>query len=172
MIDLRLPDGTGLELAAEVRSQGLVTSLVLVSGYASVRVAVQAVHGGVIDVLEKPFVPGDILATVARGVALCRNRQAELSQHQLARLRLASLSQSEREVLDLVMLGLPNKVIARTLGLGLRTVESRKAQLYQKVGAGSVAELIRIALAAGFEPGTTRQAESREAADPALIAVR
>ena len=83
VVDLRLPDGSGLELAAEVQERGLATSLVLVSGYANVRVAVQAVQGGMIDVLEKPFEPAEVLAAVRRGVDLCRQRQADMRHAEL-----------------------------------------------------------------------------------------
>jgi len=151
VIDLRLPDGTGLDLAAEVRSRGLVTSLVLMSGYASVKVAVQAVRDGMIDVLEKPFAPGDVLSTVTCGISLCQQRRADARKLGAAKERLLSLSESERSVLELVVAGLPNKVIARTLGLGLRTVESRKQQLYLKLAANSISELVQAALAGGFE---------------------
>jgi two-component system response regulator FixJ len=123
VIDLRLPDGTGLDLAAEVRSRGLVTSLILVSGYANVKVAVQAVRDGMIDVLEKPFAPGDVVSAVARGISMSQQRRADGRKSGIAKERMASLSESERAVLELVIVGLPNKVIARTLGLGLRTVE-------------------------------------------------
>lgn len=173
VIDLRLPDGTGLELAAEVRSRGLVMSLLLVSGFANVRVAVQAVQGGMIDVLEKPFSPGDVLSAVTRGVALCQERRAGTRKLAVARDRVATLSDSERDVLELVLVGLPNKVIARTLGMGLRTVESRKQQLYQKLAANSVSELVRVALAAGFEPkSNSSMAASTDVADPAAASIR
>jgi len=155
VIDLHLPDGTGLELAAEVRSRELDISLVLVTGYASVKVAVQAIRDGVIDVLEKPFAPGDVLAAVTRGISLCNQRRADGRKSGAAKERLASLSNSEREVLELVIAGLPNKVIARTLGLGLRTVESRKQRLYLKLAANSISELVQAALAGGFEAKST-----------------
>ncbi len=151
VIDLRLPDGCGLDLAAEVQARGLATSLVLVSGYANVRVAVQAVQGGMIDVLEKPFVPEELLAAVTRGVKLCRERHADLQTLSAAKSRISALSDSEQGVLRLVLAGLSNKVIAKTLGLGLRTVESRKAQLYRKLAADSISELVQIALAAGID---------------------
>jgi two-component system response regulator FixJ len=152
VIDLRLPDGTGLEAAAEVRARSLATSIVLVSGYANVRVAVQAVRGGVIEVLEKPFDPQELLSAVHWGVVLCEQRTAQSLRTQRLQQRVASLTESEREVLDLVLGGLPNKSIARNLHLGLRTVESRKHRLYQKLGAGSISELVQIAIAAGLVP--------------------
>jgi two-component system response regulator FixJ len=152
VIDLRLPDGTGLEAAAQVRARSLTTSIVLVSGYANVRVAVQAVRDGVIEVLEKPFDPAELLSAVHWGVILCEQRAAQSLKTQQLQERVASLTESEREVLDLVLRGLPNKTIARTLHLGLRTIESRKHRLYQKLGAGSISELVQIAIAAGIVP--------------------
>jgi len=152
VLDLRLPDGTGLEAAAEVRSRNLPTSIVLVSGYANVRVAVQAVRDGVIEVLEKPVDPQELLSAVHWGVTVCQQRTAQSLRAQELQRRMASLSESEREVLDLVLSGLPNKTIARNLQLGLRTVESRKHSLYQKLGASSISELVQIAIAAGVVP--------------------
>jgi two-component system response regulator FixJ len=84
---------------------------------------------------------------------------------------LASLSNSEREVLELVIAGLPNKVIARTLGLGLRTVESRKQRLYLKLAANSISELVQAALAGGFEAKSTPSTRLA-AADTAEAPVR
>ena len=150
LVDLRLPDGTGLDLAASVKSRDLSTALVLVTGFANVRVAVQAVQDGMIDVLEKPFSAVDAQAAVNRGIRICREREAKARQMHQVRGRVASLSDSERAVLDLVLGGLPNKVIARSLNMGLRTVESRKAQLYLKLGAGSISELVQIAMTAGI----------------------
>lgn len=158
VVDLRLPDGCGLELAGEVRARGLATSLILATGFASVRIAVQAVQRGMIDVLEKPILPADVMAAVLRGLALCDQRRAEARRSKLARESLTSLTASERDVLELVLAGLPNKTIARSLGLGLRTVESRKAQLYSKLQVGSMAELIQAALAGGFVPERDRSA--------------
>ena len=152
VLDLRLPDGTGLEAAAEVRARSLATSIVLVSGYANVRVAVQAVRDGVIEVLEKPFDPQELLSAVHGGVILCRQRTAQSLRTQALQQRVASLTESEREVLDSVLGGLPNKTIARNLHMGLRTVESRKHRLYQKLGATSMSELVQIAIAAGIVP--------------------
>jgi FixJ family two-component response regulator len=172
LVDLRLPDGSGLELAAEVQERGLATSLVLVSGFANVRVAVQAVQGGMIDVLEKPFEPAAVLAVVKRGVDLCRLRQADMRYASSARSRIAALSDSERGVLELVLAGHPNKVIAKTLGLGLRTVESRKTQLYRKLAADSLSELFHIAMAAGFTRNPTPPSAVESAAEPDAATVR
>ena len=172
VIDLRLPDGCGLELAAEVQARGLATSLVLVSGYANVRVAVQAVQGGMIDVLEKPFVPEELLATVTRGVKLCRQRHADLQTQSAAKSRIAALSDSERGVLKLVLAGLSNKVIAKTLGLGLRTVEARKSQLYRKLGADSLSELVQVALASGLDRNPLAPSVQKPGAERSASAVR
>lgn len=150
VIDLRLPDGTGMDAAAAVRQRNHPTSLVLVSGYANVRVAVQALRGGMLDVLEKPFAAYELREAVRRGIEVCRLRRQQNDQQREVASRLKLLTASEREVLELSMLGLPNKVIAKRLGLGLRTVESRKAALYKKLGAESISELIQFAMTAGI----------------------
>lgn len=152
VIDLRLPDGTGLDAAAAVRNRNLPTSLVLVSGYANVRVAVQALRGGMLDVLEKPFAAYELRDAVRRGIEVCCLRRRQIDQQREVQARLELLTPSERAVLELVMLGLPNKVIAKRLHLGLRTVESRKQSLYKKLHAESVSELVQIAMTAGLSP--------------------
>ncbi|MCU0880330.1 MAG: response regulator [Pirellulaceae bacterium] len=150
VIDLRLPDGTGMDAAAAVRNRNHPTSLVLVSGYANVRVAVQALRGGMLDVLEKPFAAYELRDAVRRGIEICRLRRQQNDQQRDVQSRLQLLTTSERDVLELVMLGLPNKVIAKKLNLGLRTVESRKQALYKKLSAESVSELVQFAMTAGI----------------------
>jgi two-component system, LuxR family, response regulator FixJ len=150
VIDLRLPDGTGMDAAAAVRQRNHPTSLVLVSGYANVRVAVQALRGGMLDVLEKPFAAYELRDAVRRGIEVCCLRRQQSNQQREVESRLKLLTASEREVLELIMLGLPNKVIAKRLDLGLRTVESRKQALYKKLGAESISELVQFAMTAGI----------------------
>ena len=87
-------------------------------------------------------------------------------------MRIAALSDSERGVLELVLAGRPNKVIAKSLGLGLRTVESRKTQLYRKLAADSLSELVQIALAAGFTRNSTPPPAVEPRAEPDAAAVR
>jgi two-component system response regulator FixJ len=160
VIDLRLPDGTGMDAAAAVRNRHHPTSLVLVSGYANVRVAVQALRGGMLDVLEKPFAAYELRDAVRRGIEVCRLRRQQNEQQREVASRLKLLTASEREVLELIMLGLPNKVIAKRLDLGLRTVESRKQALYRKLGAESISELVQFAMTAGIGLQVTTSEDS------------
>ena len=135
VIDLRLPDGTGLEAAAQVRARSLATSIVLVSGYANVRVAVQAVRDGVIEVLEKPFDPQELLSAVHWGVILCEQRTAQATRTRKLQERVSSLTESEREVLDLVARGFDNATISRRLVLSPKTVRNHVANVLNKIGA-------------------------------------
>jgi two-component system, LuxR family, response regulator FixJ len=131
--DIRMPEMTGLELVKRLRDEGDQTPVVVITGHGDVPLAVQAMKAGVHDFLEKPF--SDAHLVDAR-------REAEA--------RLSSLSPRERDVLAGVVEGKLNKVIAFELDISPRTVEIYRANLMSKTGAHNMAELMRIALAAGL----------------------
>lgn len=151
VIDLCLPDGDGLAIAQWMRERLLPTSVLLVSGHANVRIAVDAVQGGVIDVLEKPVSPLALLEAVRRGIALTGQRRERLRNVQEVEEQLAQLTPAERQVLDLVIQGEPNKRIAKQLQVSQRTVESRRSEIYRKLHVDSVSELVAKVIAARRE---------------------
>jgi FixJ family two-component response regulator len=147
IVDLCLPDGDGLEIAKVLRARFVPTSLVLVSGYANVRVAVDAMQGGAIDVLEKAISSETLVTAVKRGIELARQRRAQLQQLAETQSQLDQLSPGEQQVLELVLQGEPNKRIAKQLGVSQRTVEARRSEIYRKLNVDSVSELVSKVLA-------------------------
>ena len=148
--DIRMPDMTGLELIKVLRAGGHAYPVVVITGHGDVPLAVEAMKAGVIDYIEKPF-DDEALLDAIRIAFRVRNDQADASpERQAIRARLDDLSPRERDVLGGVVAGKPNKIIANDLGISPRTVEVYRANLMTKMGAGSLSELVRMALVAGY----------------------
>jgi len=141
--DVRMPEMNGLELMRRVRAMGVRLPVIVMTGHGDVSLAVEAMKVGASDFLEKPFSDEDLLAAVKAALEPQDSSDAEL------RGRLEQLSARERQVLDGLVLGQANKVIARELNISDRTVEIYRAKVMSKMGAESFAELIRLALKAG-----------------------
>jgi two-component system response regulator TtrR len=146
LLDLRLDDMSGLEVHERLLELGVHMPIIMMSGYADVPVAVKAMRSGAIDFLQKPFQNSDLLAAVRRGVL--RAQQIRRSEAGLAILeaRFAKLSVREKQVLDGVLAGKVNKVIAMELSLSSKTVEYHRARMMEKLGVDSVAELVKLVL--------------------------
>ncbi len=144
LADLRLPDMSGLELQDQLAARGVRMPTVMITGHADVPVAVRAMKAGALDFIEKPFADAVILDAVRRAAAAAGDPGAAD-----AAARFEGLSAREREVLHWLVQGRPNKVIAYELGISARTVEIHRARIMEKTGAGSLAHLVRLALAAG-----------------------
>ena len=144
VLDLRMPGMSGLELQDYLRREAVEIPIVFVSGHGDVPTAVNAIKGGAVDFIQKPFDYREAVAIVQRALERDaegrerRARQAELAE------RLASLTEREREVMDRIIEGKPNKVIAEELGISTRTVEFHRANVMQKMGAASVATLFQL----------------------------
>ena len=150
LTDVRMPGLTGLELVRELKARGLEMPVVVMTGHADVPLAVEAMKAGVVDFIEKPF-GDDVLIDAIRAAFERLNDRSEPGEARLAaQARLAPLSPRERDVLAGVVEGKLNKVIAYDLEISPRTVEIYRANLMSKTGARNVAELMRIALAAGL----------------------
>jgi two-component system response regulator FixJ len=150
--DIRMPEMDGLELQRALNDQALHFPMIVITGHGDVPLAVRAMKAGALDFIEKPFAMPAILASV--GAALARLDATEerdpVAQAALAKLEL--LSPREREVLEGLLSGLPNKTIAYDLAISPRTVEIHRARVMDKMSARSLSELIRLALAAGLQP--------------------
>ena len=144
--DVRMPGIDGLELLKRLAAGGIRLPAVVMTGHADVPLAVEAMKSGAVDFIEKPFADEVLLAAIRtaleRGV---RTEQAD-SDHARVRAALASLSPREREVLNGLLAGHPNKTIAYDLGLSPRTVEVHRANVMTKMGASSLSELVRMTL--------------------------
>jgi two-component system response regulator FixJ len=148
--DMRMPDMTGLELVRELNARGCRTPIIMITGHGDIPLAVEAMRAGVIDFIEKPFGEARILDAVARALeAAPPPASAQVSDDTALTLqRLETLSERERQVLDGVVDGHPNKVIARDLGISPRTVEIYRAKLMAKMHADNLAALVRMTLSA------------------------
>ncbi|MGH6740966.1 MAG: response regulator FixJ [Bradyrhizobium sp.] len=144
--DMRMPGMTGLELLHELRAKACGLPAIVVTGHGDVPLAVEAMKAGAIDFIEKPFDQEAILAAVQAALEYGPGRNRGEDAATVA--RLASLSERERQVLDGLIAGHPNKIIAHDLGISPRTVEVYRANLMTKMAARSLSELIRMAVLA------------------------
>lgn len=146
--DVRMPGMSGIELVERLKALGMRNPVIIITGHADVPMAIHAMKQGVDDFIEKPFADDAILNSIRSAL----NRQNRLSEQQAerdrARERIAALSPRERDVLDGLVEGRPNKVIAFDLGISARTVEVYRANLMTKMRAGSLSELVRMAMLA------------------------
>jgi two-component system response regulator FixJ len=151
LLDVRMPDIDGLEVQRELRARGVMLPVVIMTGHGDIDMAVAAMKAGASDFIEKPFEKAALLGCVeaARRVAVADRGAGARAED--ARARLNVLTDREREVLDGLVEGLPNKTIAFDLGISPRTVEIHRANLMQKLEVKSLAEALRIAFHAGLE---------------------
>jgi two-component system response regulator FixJ len=146
--DMRMPDMTGLELVRELNARGARVPILMITGHGDIPLAVEAMRAGVVDFIEKPFGEARILDAVARALEAGPSpASAQVSDDTAqVRQRLETLSERERQVLEGVVEGHPNKVIARDLGISPRTVEIYRAKLMAKMQADNLAALVRMTL--------------------------
>jgi two-component system response regulator FixJ len=144
--DLRMPGVSGIELLRTLRARGDGVPVIVMTGHGDVPLAVEAMKLGAADFLEKPFDDEALLAAVrsaGTGVATATSRDTRSVE---IRTRIATLTDRERQVMDGLIEGHPNKVIAFDLGISPRTVEIYRANVMTKMQAGSLSELVRMAL--------------------------
>jgi two-component system response regulator FixJ len=146
--DIRMPDMSGLDLVRRLKELGIRLPVIVITGHGDVPLAVEAMKAGVIDFLEKPFDDSVMLEAIRTALQAGETQQREEGRQAEIRERIATLSAREREVLDRLVLGRPNKVIAGELGISARTVEIYRANVMTKMRAGSLSELVRMALLA------------------------
>lgn len=146
--DMRMPDMTGLELVRELNARCARVPILMITGHGDIPLAVEAMRAGVVDFIEKPFGEARILDALARALEAGPRPPAPHASDEetLVRQRLETLSERERQVLDGVVDGHPNKVIARDLGISPRTVEIYRAKLMAKMQADNLAALVRMTL--------------------------
>ena len=148
--DIRMPGMSGVELVRKLKSDGVACPVILITGHGDVALAVEAMKAGAVDFIEKPFDDAVLLGAIRSALEARSANQSDSTARTEAQARLAELSPRERDVLQGLVAGKINKVIAHELSISPRTVEVYRANLMAKAGARSVSELMRIALAAGL----------------------
>jgi FixJ family two-component response regulator len=145
VLDVKMPGLTGIQLQEMLTASGRRMSIVFVSGHADVPTSVKAMKAGAVDLLTKPVDVRDLIAAIQR--AMTRDEHERASETRLAevRRRVAMLTARETEVFARVVTGMLNKQIGAALGIGEKTVKVHRARVMEKMQAGSVAELVRLA---------------------------
>jgi two-component system response regulator FixJ len=151
LLDIRLPDINGIDLQSKLFGMGSRLRTVMISGHGDVPLAVKAMKAGAIDFIEKPYSDEVILDCVRYNLAESERASETASCPENINLRLEQLTPREREVLEALVSGQPNKVIAYQLGISPRTVEIHRARVMAKMEAPSLSHLVRMALAAGID---------------------
>jgi two-component system response regulator FixJ len=153
LTDVRMPELDGLELQRRLAQLGVRMPVIVMTGHGDVPIAVEALKAGAADFLEKPFDDAQLLEAVSSALAASRRAGDEAAAIAEIITRLASLTPREREVMDRLVAGQPNKTIAYDLGSSPRTVEVHRARVMEKMGARSLPELVRMAITAGEASG-------------------
>jgi two-component system response regulator FixJ len=149
VLDVRMPGMSGLELQERLDSMGSTLPIIFVTAHGDVPMAVQAVKAGAVDFIQKPFRHQELIDKARQAIEQhARNREKLASRNEIVE-RIASLTPREREVMDLVVEGKANKVIAHDLEISQRTVEIHRARVMSKMQATSVSELVQMVMRAG-----------------------
>lgn len=151
LLDIRMPGMDGLEVQQALKEKGVALPVIIMTGHGDVSLAVKAMKAGAVDFIEKPFEKAVLLAAIDQGIERLKRSDSSREQATDAAVRLKALTPREREVLDGLAQGLPNKSIAYDLGISPRTVEIHRANLMAKLGVRSLSEALRIAFAAARE---------------------
>ena len=144
--DVRMPGMSGLELLHRLNTLEVTLPVVVITGHGDVALAVEAMKGGAIDFIEKPFDDDQILSVLKAALSRGQDQQAREGEKAAIARRIGSLSTRERQVLNAVVRGKANKTVAYELGISPRTVEVYRANLMTKMQAQSISELVRMAL--------------------------
>jgi two-component system CheB/CheR fusion protein len=147
--DVRMPGMNGLEMLARLAAADSKMPAIVMTGHGDIAMAVQAMRAGAVDFIEKPVTPEALLAALDRAFRLAVSPAKRSARRAEANMRIASLTKREREVMDLVVAGEANKVMAARLDISQRTVETHRATVMKKLGARSTADLVRLAIATG-----------------------
>jgi two-component system response regulator FixJ len=152
VLDVRMPEMDGLTLQEELNTRGVHLPVIVMTGHGDVPIAVRAMKAGALDFLEKPFSDEALLESVRGALQQAKRtaRQGAIADEAVG--RLAHLTEREKQVLEKLVAGLPNKTIAYDLGISPRTVEIHRARVMDKMHVKSLPELVRLAIAAGISP--------------------
>ena len=146
VLDIRMPEMSGLEVQQQLNRMGSVLPVIFITGHGDVPMAVQAMKEGAFEFIQKPFRDQELLDRINHALKQDAEYRSTAARRSEVQQRLASLTPRERQVMDLIVDGSANKVIAIDLGLSERTVEIHRAKVMDKMGARSVAHLVKLHL--------------------------
>ena len=150
LIDVRMPGMDGIELLTRLATRVSSPPVIMMTGHGDVPMAVMAMKLGAVDFIEKPFTAEALVRSIRDALIVCRAASSATDETDR---RLARLTEREREVLEQLLVGRSNKGIALRMGISPRTVEIHRARVMEKMQAHSLSHLVRLALAAGIDPG-------------------
>jgi FixJ family two-component response regulator len=146
LLDVRMPQMTGLELQQQLNLRGWRIPVIFITGHGTVSLAIAAMKAGAFDFIEKPLREDALLESIERALRWNNRAYEERLERATLQIRVALLTPREREVFERVASGEPNKVIARQLGISVRTVELHRAHIAEKLQARSLSDLIRMGI--------------------------
>lgn len=152
LLDVRMPVMSGLVLQERLNALPICPAIVFLTGHAEVSTALRAMQQGAVGFLQKNASESELYEAIQRGIACDAAKRAEYRKKCELSRRFSQLNEAEKDVLKHVLRGVPNKQIASLLGISRRTVEDRRARLMQKLGAESLAGLVRLSVEANFPP--------------------
>ena len=157
LLDVRMPMVDGIQLLTMLRQRGVEWPVIMMTAHGDIQVAVQSIKLGAIEFLEKPFEFEALDRALQMAFGQLAAINAAISARNAARRRLASLSAREREVLDVLAQGIPNKIAAHTLSLSVRTIEMHRARALAKLDVKSMVEVVRLASLVAQSPPKSDQ---------------
>jgi two-component system response regulator FixJ len=152
LLDIRMPEVDGFHVMGELARRHVEWPVIVMTGHGEVSVAVRAMKLGAVDFIEKPFEEAVLLSSLDRAFVLLKDRGETAERKQNAQERVNALTGREKEVLQGLMAGMANKLLARRLDISLRTVEMHRANMMDRLGVKSLAEALTLAVQAGVEP--------------------
>jgi len=144
--DVRLPGLSGLELVHCLNARSVVTPIILITAHGDVKMAVAAIKCGAFDFIEKPFEPTHLLVSIRNALEAGEHKAIDAARIEKLQSRFKTLSERQRQVMELAVVGLSNKEIGSRLNISPKTVEYHRAWVMERIGAKNLAELVRIAM--------------------------
>ncbi|MDD9984300.1 MAG: response regulator [Gammaproteobacteria bacterium] len=163
LLDVKMPGLDGLEVQRRLNDRGAELPVIIVTGHGDIVMAVQAMRAGAVDFLEKPVSRHRLLESVARAIAIGRDTRHDRQERSDIVTRLDALTIREHQVLERLVMGRSNKIVAYELGISSRTVEVYRRNVMSKMGANSLSHLVRMTLVAGMDPLGNEASDARGA---------
>ena len=151
VLDIRMPGMNGMELQRQLNNRNSILPIIFVTGHGDVPMAVEAMQRGAVDFVQKPYREEELLNKIQQAIAADVEARAQLNEKQAIRAKLEELTPREKQVMELMIEGKANKVIAYDLDISQRTVEIHRARVMEKMAVRSLAHLVRMVMAAQDE---------------------